>query len=70
MNIMSFKYGVLTAREMEIAGYLKEKQSLKQIEQRTGLSKKILEAHLRNMIQKLKANDLEGLIKRIQTMIH
>ena len=67
---MSFKYGILTAREIEIARYLYEKQSLKEIEQKTGLSRKILIAHLRNMMKKLKANDQEDLNRMIQTVIH
>ncbi len=67
---MSFKYAVFTAREIEIAGYLKGKQSLKEMEEITGLSKKILKAHLSNMMKKLQANDPDDLKRMIQLMDH
>ncbi|MEO7315380.1 MAG: LuxR C-terminal-related transcriptional regulator [Ginsengibacter sp.] len=65
---MSFKYGILTVREIEISGYLKEKKSLREIEQKTGLSKKILTAHLRNMMKKLRVNDPEDILQMIRSL--
>ena len=65
---MSFKYGILTVREIEISGYLKEKKSLREIEQKTGLSKKILTAHLRNMMKKLRVNDPEDILQMIRSV--
>ena len=67
---MSFKYAVLTVREIEIAGYLKGKYSLKEMEEITGLSKKILKAHLSNMMKKLKANNPDDLIRILDLMDH
>ena len=60
---MEFKNEELIEREIEIAGYLVERFSLKQISETTGLSKKILTAHIRNMMQKLKAENIEALIR-------
>ena len=67
---MSFKYAVLTVREIEIAGYLKGKYSLKEMEEITGLSKKILKAHLSNMMKKLKDNNPDDLIRILDLMDH
>ena len=61
---------ILTAREMEIAGYLKDKQSLKKMEEKTGLSKKILKAHIRNMMKKLKAHDPDKITQMFRWKIH
>ena len=58
---MEFKQEELVEREIEIGGYLLENFSLKQISEKTGLSKKLLVAHIRNMRQKLKAENMEAL---------
>lgn len=60
---MEFKQEQLVEREIEIAGYLKLDFSLKQIAEVTGLSKKLLVAHIRNMMQKLKSEDMAALKK-------
>ncbi len=50
---MEFKKEELIEREIEIGGYLLKGFSLKQMSKKTGLSKKHLAAHLRNMMEKL-----------------
>lgn len=60
---MEFKNEELVEREIEIGGYLLQNFSLNLISEKTGLSKKILVAHIHNMRQKLKAEDMAGLIK-------
>ena len=60
---MEFKKEELVEREIEIAGYLLQDFSLKMIVEKTGLSKKLLAAHLQNMMKKLKAEDMDALIK-------
>ena len=62
---MEFKQEELVEREIEIAGYLMQGFSLKMIALKTGLNKKILTAHLLNMMGKLKARDTNELIKLI-----
>ena len=63
---MEFKNEELIKREIEIAGYLIHGFSLKVVAEKTGLSKKILTAHLRNMMKKLKAADMDELKKLIR----
>jgi DNA-binding NarL/FixJ family response regulator len=63
---MEFKQEQLVEREIEIAGYLVQRFSLKQISEATGLNKKILAAHIRNMMQKLKSEDMATLKKIIE----
>ena len=63
---MSFKYGIFVPREKEIARYLNEELSPSQIAQKTGLTKKIIEAHIKNMMLKLKAKDKEDLQKLLK----
>jgi DNA-binding NarL/FixJ family response regulator len=65
---MEFKKEELVEREIEIGGYLLQNLSLKQIAEKTGLSKKILTAHIRNMKQKLKAADIIELIKLLKAI--
>lgn len=65
-HIMEFKKEELVEREIEIAGYLLQNFSLKMIAEKTGLSKKLLAAHLQNMMKKLKAEDMEALLKLIK----
>ena len=60
---MEFRKEALVEREIEIAGYLLQHFSLKQICEQTGLQKKIIEAHIRNMMEKLGAQDIKTLIK-------
>jgi DNA-binding CsgD family transcriptional regulator len=62
---MEFKNEELVEREMEIACYLLQDFSLNQIALKIGLNKKILTAHLRNMMEKLRAADMDELIKLI-----
>ena len=66
---MEFKQEELVEREIEIAGYLLQGFSLKMIAEKTGLSKKLLAAHLQNMMKKLKAEDMEALIKLIKKIL-
>ncbi|CAN5654925.1 hypothetical protein BH10BAC3_BH10BAC3_04490 [soil metagenome] len=50
---MQFINEELVDREIEIASYLLQSLSLKQIGGKTGLSKKHIVAHIRNMQEKL-----------------
>ena len=63
---MEFKQEGLVEREIEIAGYLTQDFSLKHISEKTGLSKKLLVAHVKNMMEKLKAEDMTALIKLLR----
>jgi DNA-binding NarL/FixJ family response regulator len=65
IRVMEFKNEELVEREIEIAGYLINGFSLKYISHATGLSKKLLAAHLRNMMKKLKADGMTELIKTL-----
>lgn len=65
---MKFKQEELVDREMEIAGYLLDDFSLRRIEKNTGLSKKHLDAHLKNMMEKLKANGMGDLIRLLKVL--
>lgn len=67
---MEFKQEALVEREMEIAAYLLQGFSLKQIAGKTGLSKKHLDAHIKNMMKKLKAEDMEELVKLLKALKH
>jgi DNA-binding NarL/FixJ family response regulator len=63
---MEFKQEELVEREIEIAGYLIQDFTLKIIAEKIGVNKKIIAAHLRNMMKKLKVKDIEALIKSIK----
>ena len=63
---MEFENEKLIDREIEIGNYLIQGFSLKLIAEKTGLSKKILVAHINNMKIKLKAADIPGLIKALK----
>jgi len=63
---MEFRKEALVEREIEIAGYLLQHFSLKQICEQTGLQKKIVEAHIRNMMEKLGAEDSGTLIQLLK----
>jgi len=65
ISAMEFKNEELVEREIEIAGYLINGFSLKYISQATGLNKKLLSAHLRNMMKKLKSESMTELIKAL-----
>ncbi len=54
---MEFKQEALVERKIEIAAFLLQDFSLKLMSEKTGLSKKLLTAHIRNMMEKLKAKD-------------
>jgi len=60
---MEFKHEALVEREIEIARYLLNDLSLKEICENAGLKRKIVVAHIRNMMQKLKAGNIEALVK-------
>jgi DNA-binding NarL/FixJ family response regulator len=62
---MEFRHEELIEREIEIAGYLLQDFSLKMICEKIALSKKHLSAHIRNMMKKLKTEDMDGLIKAL-----
>jgi DNA-binding CsgD family transcriptional regulator len=63
---MEFKNEELIEREKEIAGYLVQDFSLKQISETTGLNKKILVAHIKNMMQKLRSENMATLKKTLK----
>jgi DNA-binding NarL/FixJ family response regulator len=65
---MEFKNEELVEREIEIGDYLLQNFSLKQIAEKTGLSKKILAAHISNMMIKLKVENTEALITLLKQM--
>jgi DNA-binding NarL/FixJ family response regulator len=65
---MEFKNEELVEREIEIGGYLLQSFSIKQIAEKTGLSKKILTAHISNMKQKLRADNMAELIKLLRAI--
>ena len=60
---MEFKNEELVEREIEIACYLFQDFSLNKVAKKTGLSKEILTAHLRNMSKKLQAKNIDELIQ-------
>ncbi|HEX5152377.1 MAG TPA: LuxR C-terminal-related transcriptional regulator [Parafilimonas sp.] len=63
---MEFRKEELVEREIEIANYLALDFSLKQICDKTGLQKKIVTAHIRNMMEKLGAKDRNILIQLLK----
>ena len=65
---MEFKSEELVEREIEIGGYMVHGLSMKQISLKTGLSKKHVATHKRNMMEKLKTTDMTSLIKLLETM--
>ncbi|MBS1921165.1 MAG: hypothetical protein JST17_13010 [Bacteroidetes bacterium] len=66
---MEFKPEELIKRELEIALELLKNHSFSQIAGHIGISKKILKAHIRNMMQKLQTENLEGLKKMIKVKL-
>jgi len=65
---MEFENEKLIDREIEIGNYLMQGFSLKLIAEKTGLSKKILSAHIHNMMKKLKAKDATELIRALKAV--
>ncbi len=63
---MEFKQEELVEREIEIAPYLLQHFSLRQIADQLGVNKIIIKAHIRNMMQKLNAENIEDLIQSIK----
>ena len=63
---MEFKQEELIEREIKIAGYLVQNFSLKHISETTGLSRRLLVAHIKNMMKKLKAEDMSTLLKLLK----
>jgi DNA-binding CsgD family transcriptional regulator len=67
-HVMEFENEKLIDREIEIGNCLMQGFSLKLIAEKTGLSKKILSAHINNMKIKLKAEDTPELIRLLRVM--
>ena len=65
---MEFKNEEFVDREIEITGYLLQDFSLKQISEKTGLSKNHLEAHLRNMMEKLGVDNRATLVETLKSI--
>ena len=63
---MEFKQEALVEREMEIAAFLQRDFSVRQIAIQLEVNKKIIKAHIRNMMQKLHAENIEDLIQSIR----
>lgn len=64
---MEFEKEEFIDREIEIAHLLIQNYPLKKIRTETGLSRKLLTAHIKNMMQKLKTNQLQSLIRLLKT---
>jgi DNA-binding CsgD family transcriptional regulator len=62
---MEFKQEALVEREIEIAAFLLQDFSPEQIADYLAINKKIIKAHIRNMMQKLNAKNIEELIRSI-----
>ena len=63
---MEFKQEALVEREIEIAAFLLQDYSPEQIADYLAVNKKIIKAHIRNMMQKLNAKNIEELIRSIK----
>jgi DNA-binding CsgD family transcriptional regulator len=64
---MEFKKEELIEREIEIAQCLLQGYTFSQICTKTGISKKHVVAHVRNMITKLKVKDIESLLRLLKS---
>ena len=62
---MEFKKEELVDREKEIGSYLLQGLHTKHISEKTGLGKKTITAHIRNMMKKLKASNEAELISQL-----
>jgi DNA-binding NarL/FixJ family response regulator len=63
---MEFKQEALLEREIEIAAFLLQDFSLEKIAAHLEINKKIIKAHIRNMMQKLHAENIKDLIQSIK----
>jgi len=63
---MEFKQEEIVELEIEIAAYLLQDFSLQQIADQLAVNKKIIKAHIRNMMQKLNAENMDYLIQSIK----
>ncbi len=63
---MEFKQEELIDREIEIASFLMQHFSLRQIADQLAVNKIIIKAHIRNMMQKQNAKNIEELIQSIK----
>ncbi|MBD0366005.1 MAG: helix-turn-helix transcriptional regulator [Flavisolibacter sp.] len=63
---MEFKQEALVEREIEIAAFLLQDFSFKRIANHLKVNEKIIKAHIRNMMQKLNAENIEDLIQSIK----
>jgi len=67
---MEFKNEELIEREMEIAEYLVQDFSLNHIAETTGINKKLVMVHIRNMMKKLNAENMSTLIKVLKEKLN
>jgi DNA-binding CsgD family transcriptional regulator len=65
---MQFRHEKLIEREIEIAQYMLQGDTLTEISLKTGLSKRHVAAHIKNMITKLKVENAEALIKLLKPL--
>lgn len=65
---MKFKKEELVEREKEIGSYLLQGFHTTHISERTGLSKKTIYAHIRNMMKKLCATDTSELTRILKNL--
>jgi DNA-binding CsgD family transcriptional regulator len=65
---MEFQREQFVEREIEIANYLLQKMPLNQIAIKTGISKKHVMAHIRNMMTKSKIKNIESLIEFLKSI--
>lgn len=65
MEGAEFKREILTDRELEIAGWLREGLTTAQMAHNAQTSRKIILAHIRNMITKLNAGNTSGLREKL-----
>ncbi len=63
---MEFKQEELVEREIEIAAYLLQDFSLQQIADQLAVNKKIIKAHILDMMRKLNEENREGLTRCIK----
>ena len=65
---MEFQHEQFVEREIEIANYLLQKIPLSEIAIKTGISKKHVMAHIRNMMTKSKVKNIESLIQFLKSV--
>lgn len=64
---MEFKSEELIEREIEIGQCLLQGYTINQICAKTGISKRLVGAHIRNMLAKLKVKDKESLLRLLKS---